>query len=196
MKHTKVGKIFATVPRLHLILMGGGVVLVIIALIVLAMVNKSAVDWRGYTSNQGGFAVEVPDGEMTLERDRITFMEKPVTRFVHKSERQEGTFRIIHFDLPPGVITPAERATIVNLLVADFLEPVNGMLQSTSETTVQGYEAMLITATGSLEEKEFMTEAVVVLISNRVYVAGYHGEKGRKAGKLARTFINSLQFNF
>jgi hypothetical protein len=41
-----------------------------------------------------------------------------------------------------------------------------------------------------------MTDAVVILVSNRVYVVGFHGEKGRASRKMAQTFITSFLFNF
>jgi hypothetical protein len=186
----------ASISRLHLILISSGILVVIAGILLLTLTNRTAIEFKTYTSNQGGFSVDVPTGEMVLTRDRTTFMEKSVMQFTHQAKVPEGVFRIIHFDLPPGVITPAERTTIVNQLVTGFIAPIQGLLVTSSEATIQGYEAVQVTATGSTDEKEYMADAAVILVSNRVYVVGYHGEKGRKSRKLARRFVSSFRFNF
>jgi len=175
-----------------------GVVLaaVVLLLILLPGTGSPRIDFLPYHSNQGGFTINAPGGMMPMTQENFVFLGKTLTKYTHQAKLPEGTFSVIHFDMPPGVITPSERNNILNLLAAEFVAPVQGFVGTTAEANVQDYSGISVSASGIVEEKEVFAEGMILPVANRVYIAGVYGEKGMIRPKQVKAFLGSLQFNF
>jgi hypothetical protein len=176
-----------------------GLVLVISLLLLCLLPGKGAnarLELLPYNSNQGGFSINAPDGQLSMSQEKFLFLGKNLTRFIHQAKLPQATFNIIHFDMPPGVITPSERNNILNLLAAEFVAPVKGVVGTTGETMVGEYAGITISATGLVDEKEMIAEGIIVPVANRIYMAGVYGESGAIRQKQIKAFLSSLTFNF
>lgn len=186
------------IPKKRIILLSvaGALIAVIIIIILLQGRTTIHLEFSHYNSNQGGFSIDAPFGELIISQERITFMGKNLQQFTHSHEIPEATFRVVHFDLPAGVVNPSERNTILNDLAIQFVSPVNGVINSTSDSDIQGYTGIHVKAEGTVDEQEMIAEGLIMLVANRVYIIGVYGIKGVLRQKHINTFINSLKFNF
>jgi len=187
---------FAQMPRNSRYLTAGGAAVTVTLLILWLTGSGTTVTFHTYTSNQGAFTVEVPAESMALTIDPFTFLDQKVSRFTHEADAAGGTFRVIHFDLPQGMITPPETNNILNALAASFILPVNGVINTSSEITVQGYGGISITANGSSEDQATEAGAMIIIVSNRVYMAGWHAPRKELKKKYRDHFFSSFRLNF
>lgn len=181
----------------YLLITASATVVIIILLLLLLPVRAAVkIEFAPYNSNQGGFSVHAPDGSLHMSSQRTKFLDNSVMLFTHETITPAGVFTVTHFDLPPGIITPAERSNIVNHLAADFILPLQGIITNTAEFELQGYSGTAIKAKGALDDAEMIAEAVIILVANRVYVTGVYGSKGILKQRHINNFINSFRFNF
>jgi hypothetical protein len=181
-----------------MILTAKGTAIIAIALLLILLPGKrpAPVELQPYNSNQGGFSIKAPNGELAMTQENFLFLGKTLTRFIHLAKLPDATFSVVHFDMPPGIITPSERNNILNLLAAEFVSPVKGVVGTTAEARVQDYAGISIIATGLVDEKEMIAEGIIIPVANRVYIAGVYGETGAVRQKDINAFLKSLKFNF
>ena len=174
----------------------GAGIAVIILLVILPGRTTLNLEFSHYNSNQGGFSIDAPFGELNISREMISFRDKNLQQFAHIHEMPEATFMVSHFDLPSGIVNPSERTSILNDLAVQFVAPVNGVINSTSDAEIEGYSGIHVKASGVAEEQEMIAEGLIMLVANRVYVIGVYGQKRVLRQKHINTFIQSLKFNF
>lgn len=200
MNLTKFLSVFKSLDRRQKLV--GAIIFAATVLLLLALGNsflcnsKPKVEFKPYTSNQGGFTINAPNGIFTISQEKILFMGNKLQQFNYFSELPGITFKVLHFDMPLGIMVPTEQNNILNHLAAEFLNPVQGIISSTSDIELQGHSGVHLKATGMMKGKEMIAEGLIIIVANRIYVAGCYGENGVIRQKDINTFLQSLKFNF
>lgn len=133
---------------------------------------------------------------MVVKNESVKFLDKAVVQFSHEASLPESEFRVIHFDLPAGMINPQERSNILNHLAASYIQPINGVITNTQDFSIQSYDGIRISAEGEVNDTAMVSEAIILLVSNRIYMAGVHGKEKGVRKKQVNSFISSFRFNF
>jgi hypothetical protein len=188
---------FTQLPGHQRYYISAGTIMLVAIMVVLAVPKqRKAIATAPYMSNQGAFTVEAPNGEMQLTTDQFPFLDQQVNRFTHQNVSVEGVFRVVHFDLPPGLISTPDYVNTLNMLAAIFAIPFNGIITASRETKLQDYQGITITAEGQMDDRVIRGEALIIIVSNRIYMVGVHGPKRGFAHKVAHRFIHSFKLNF
>ncbi len=195
-QNTNLWALYLRLPRHFRVLLYGTVAIALATVAIILLKPAETEDWNQYLSNQGAFTVEVPAPSMQVNQDDYSFFDRSVRRFTHEASVENGVFQVIHFDMPQGAITPAEQPNVFNFLAANFLLPVNGIIQTTSETSVRGYPGIRVTARGTLHDESVAAEAIVVMVSNRLYTVGWYGPDKRAGRRDRDRFLASFKFTF
>ncbi len=189
-------KLPGRIKPLYLYLIAAGVLVTVTAIIIIVAGNKNHVEFFPYTSNQGGFTVDAPGGEMQTTTGQMIFFDKNVLQFTHEASLPGAEFRVIHFDLPAGMINPQKRSKILNNLATNFIQPVNGVITNSLEYSLLNYDGIRISAKGEVNDTAMVSEAIILLVSNRIYLAGVHGKEKSVRKIDVDRFIGSFRFNF
>ncbi len=179
----------------------GGIVLAAFALLVVAGVlmlkeREPGVSYDRYVSNQGGFEVEVPNGNMVSSQAVYVLKERKLTRHTHEAIAGTLHYTVSHFDLPAGFITPPERIGMVNTLASEYLIPFNGVIAKSEPVKPGGYEGLRVKAEGIEGEKTIVATVMVVTVSNRVFVVGVKGNLNDLNRRKTDRFLESFGFVF
>ncbi len=170
--------------------------IVLLLILLLPLSRKPNPGFSPYNSNQGAFAIDAPKGEMVLATFNERFLDNKTTRFVHQAVLPYGTFTVIHFDMPQGVISPADRTSIFNTLITSFLEEFNGVMEQSWPIDKNGIPGIGAKATGKAGEKVFIGEVMVLMAANRIFIIGAYGDKKELKPKHIQHFMNSFSFTF
>lgn len=177
------------------VIAGALVVLVLTFVLIFFAGNRKSVEFDNYRSNLGGFYILAPEGKHDLISENFTVADKSTTRFIHQFILSFAKFTVTHFDLPPVMITPKERNTIFHFLAEDYMSACGASINSSKTIKFNGYSGMRIIGDGELEDKNILSEVVIIQIANRFFVVGVYGERKYLKQRHIDTFIDSFTMN-
>src|SRR5262245_35158758 len=120
------------------------------------------LDWREFTSPEGGFTVMLPSKPARASRD-LVFAGQPTTMHMVSAHATEMAFGIGYIDLPPG--TDAGRAIDEGRVA--LLRNIGGVVLA--ERALDGVPGVQFEAEGAADGKPMRLVARVLVAGNRYY---------------------------